>query len=72
MRWEMNVSNVTCMKIKYIRLKHAKWPVWSFNCSPAKNQSLKTNSTGNTDISMYQITLLSSFFMVTKSRDFSE
>ncbi|KAF7645268.1 hypothetical protein LDENG_00207170 [Lucifuga dentata] len=30
MLWEMIVSNVTCMKIEYIRLKHAKWPVWSF------------------------------------------
>ncbi|KAF7646174.1 hypothetical protein LDENG_00192160 [Lucifuga dentata] len=29
--WEMTVSNVTCMKIEYIRLIHAKWPVWSFN-----------------------------------------
>ncbi|KAF7651972.1 hypothetical protein LDENG_00103260 [Lucifuga dentata] len=28
--WEMIVSNVTCMKIEYIRLKHAKWVVWSF------------------------------------------
>ncbi|KAF7645934.1 hypothetical protein LDENG_00196020 [Lucifuga dentata] len=26
----MIVSNVTCMKIEYIRLKHAKWTVWSF------------------------------------------
>ncbi|KAF7642550.1 hypothetical protein LDENG_00256030 [Lucifuga dentata] len=25
MLWEMIVSNVTCMKIEYIRLKHAKW-----------------------------------------------
>ncbi|KAF7646502.1 hypothetical protein LDENG_00187300 [Lucifuga dentata] len=30
MLWEMIVSNVTCMKIEYIRLKHAKWMVWSF------------------------------------------
>ncbi|KAF7643517.1 hypothetical protein LDENG_00238020 [Lucifuga dentata] len=30
MLWEMIVSNVTCMKIEYIRLKHAKWVVWSF------------------------------------------
>ncbi|KAF7663984.1 hypothetical protein LDENG_00192720 [Lucifuga dentata] len=30
MLWEMIVSNVTCMKIEYIRLKHAKWTVWSF------------------------------------------
>ncbi|KAF7641640.1 hypothetical protein LDENG_00275660 [Lucifuga dentata] len=29
--WEMIVSDVTCMKIEYIRLKHAKWMVWSFN-----------------------------------------
>ncbi|KAF7640758.1 hypothetical protein LDENG_00016460 [Lucifuga dentata] len=27
----MIVSNVTCMKTGYIRLKHSKWPVWSFN-----------------------------------------
>ncbi|KAF7645815.1 hypothetical protein LDENG_00197830 [Lucifuga dentata] len=27
MLWEMIVSNVTCMKIEYIRLKHAKWVV---------------------------------------------
>ncbi|KAF7646178.1 hypothetical protein LDENG_00192100 [Lucifuga dentata] len=27
----MIVSNVTCMKIEYIRLQHAKWVVWSFN-----------------------------------------
>ncbi|KAF7645349.1 hypothetical protein LDENG_00206200 [Lucifuga dentata] len=26
----MIVSNVTCMKTEYIRLKHAKWMVWSF------------------------------------------
>ncbi|KAF7644049.1 hypothetical protein LDENG_00228930 [Lucifuga dentata] len=25
MLWEMTVSNVTCMKTEYIRLKHAKW-----------------------------------------------
>ncbi|KAF7644654.1 hypothetical protein LDENG_00218330, partial [Lucifuga dentata] len=31
MLWEMIVNNVTCMKIEYIRLKHAKWLVWSFN-----------------------------------------
>ncbi|KAF7647806.1 hypothetical protein LDENG_00166260 [Lucifuga dentata] len=31
MLWEMIVSNVMCMKIEYIRLKHAKWVVWSFN-----------------------------------------
>ncbi|KAF7658697.1 hypothetical protein LDENG_00008960, partial [Lucifuga dentata] len=30
MLWKMIVSNVTCMKIEYIRLKHAKWMVWSF------------------------------------------
>ncbi|KAF7643434.1 hypothetical protein LDENG_00239540 [Lucifuga dentata] len=30
MLWEMIVSNVTCMKIEYIRVKHAKWVVWSF------------------------------------------
>ncbi|KAF7643963.1 hypothetical protein LDENG_00230490 [Lucifuga dentata] len=34
---EMIVSNVTCMKIKYIRLKHAKWLVWSFNKNIAFN-----------------------------------
>ncbi|KAF7641613.1 hypothetical protein LDENG_00276280, partial [Lucifuga dentata] len=28
--WKMIVSNVTCMKTEYIRLKHAKWTVWSF------------------------------------------
>ncbi|KAF7642976.1 hypothetical protein LDENG_00247080 [Lucifuga dentata] len=27
---EMTFSNVTCMKTEYIRLKHAKWTVWSF------------------------------------------
>ncbi|KAF7640570.1 hypothetical protein LDENG_00034490 [Lucifuga dentata] len=27
----MIVSNITCMKIEYIRLKHAKLMVWSFN-----------------------------------------
>ncbi|KAF7645145.1 hypothetical protein LDENG_00209170 [Lucifuga dentata] len=26
----MIVSNITCMKTEYIRLKHAKWPVLSF------------------------------------------
>ncbi|KAF7644994.1 hypothetical protein LDENG_00212320, partial [Lucifuga dentata] len=31
MLWEMIVSNLTCMKFEYIRLKHAKWTVWSFN-----------------------------------------
>ncbi|KAF7646488.1 hypothetical protein LDENG_00187450 [Lucifuga dentata] len=25
MLWEMIVSNITCMTIEYIRLKHAKW-----------------------------------------------
>ncbi|KAF7642093.1 hypothetical protein LDENG_00264830 [Lucifuga dentata] len=30
MLWEMIVSNVTYMKTEYIRLKHAKWVVWSF------------------------------------------
>ncbi|KAF7649115.1 hypothetical protein LDENG_00146710 [Lucifuga dentata] len=30
MLWEMIVSKVTCMKIEHIRLKHAKWVVWSF------------------------------------------
>ncbi|KAF7655458.1 hypothetical protein LDENG_00055810 [Lucifuga dentata] len=30
MLWEMIVSNLTCMKIEYIRLKHAKWLVWFF------------------------------------------
>ncbi|KAF7646913.1 hypothetical protein LDENG_00180600 [Lucifuga dentata] len=30
MLWEMIISNVTCMKIEYIRHKHAKWVVWSF------------------------------------------
>ncbi|KAF7643278.1 hypothetical protein LDENG_00242370 [Lucifuga dentata] len=35
MFWEMIVSsNVTCMKIEYIRLKHAIWVVWSFKCGP--------------------------------------
>ncbi|KAF7656318.1 hypothetical protein LDENG_00044070 [Lucifuga dentata] len=27
MLWEMIVSNVTCTKIEYIRLKHEKWVV---------------------------------------------
>ncbi|KAF7642198.1 hypothetical protein LDENG_00262760 [Lucifuga dentata] len=36
MLWEMIVSNVTCMKIEYIRLKHAKWVVWSFNTNRSK------------------------------------
>ncbi|KAF7643162.1 hypothetical protein LDENG_00244190 [Lucifuga dentata] len=31
MLWEMIVSNVTCMKIEFIRLNHEKWVVWSFN-----------------------------------------
>ncbi|KAF7643731.1 hypothetical protein LDENG_00233810 [Lucifuga dentata] len=31
MLWEMIVCNVICMKIEYIRFKHAKWMVWSFN-----------------------------------------
>ncbi|KAF7645834.1 hypothetical protein LDENG_00197640 [Lucifuga dentata] len=31
MLWEMIVSNIMCMKIGYIRLKHAKRVVWSFN-----------------------------------------
>ncbi|KAF7642905.1 hypothetical protein LDENG_00248460 [Lucifuga dentata] len=35
MLWEMIVSNVTCMKIEYIRLKHAKWLIWSFNGNSA-------------------------------------
>ncbi|KAF7641759.1 hypothetical protein LDENG_00272790 [Lucifuga dentata] len=26
----MIVSNITCMKTEYIRLKHAKWVVWFF------------------------------------------
>ncbi|KAF7647231.1 hypothetical protein LDENG_00175520 [Lucifuga dentata] len=30
MLWEMIVSNITCMKIEYTRLKHAKWVEWSF------------------------------------------
>ncbi|KAF7656202.1 hypothetical protein LDENG_00045120, partial [Lucifuga dentata] len=30
MLWEMIVSNLMCMKIEYIRLKHAKWVVWYF------------------------------------------
>ncbi|KAF7663677.1 hypothetical protein LDENG_00205020 [Lucifuga dentata] len=30
MLWEMTISNLTCMKIEYIRLKHAKWVVGSF------------------------------------------
>ncbi|KAF7650095.1 hypothetical protein LDENG_00131640 [Lucifuga dentata] len=30
MLWEMIVSNIMCMKIEYLRLKHAKWTVWSF------------------------------------------
>ncbi|KAF7647144.1 hypothetical protein LDENG_00176920 [Lucifuga dentata] len=29
----MIVSNITCMKTEYIRLKHAKWVVWSFKTS---------------------------------------
>ncbi|KAF7641250.1 hypothetical protein LDENG_00287670, partial [Lucifuga dentata] len=33
MLWEMVVSNITCMKIEYIRIKHAKWVVWSFKAS---------------------------------------
>ncbi|KAF7652068.1 hypothetical protein LDENG_00102090, partial [Lucifuga dentata] len=34
MLWEMIVSNVTCMKTEYIRLKHAKQVVWSFKMAP--------------------------------------
>ncbi|KAF7644359.1 hypothetical protein LDENG_00223110 [Lucifuga dentata] len=30
----MIVSNITCMKTEYIRLKHAKWVVWSENHFP--------------------------------------
>ncbi|KAF7641599.1 hypothetical protein LDENG_00276400, partial [Lucifuga dentata] len=45
MFWEMIVSNVTCMKIEYIRLKHAKWVVWSFKDSnaPIKEEGKTTN-----------------------------
>ncbi|KAF7647449.1 hypothetical protein LDENG_00172310 [Lucifuga dentata] len=35
MLWEMIVSNM-CMNIEYIRLKHAKWVVWSFNERPSR------------------------------------
>ncbi|KAF7665031.1 hypothetical protein LDENG_00157440 [Lucifuga dentata] len=31
MLWEMIVSKVMCLKIECIRIKHAKWLVWSFN-----------------------------------------
>ncbi|KAF7661913.1 hypothetical protein LDENG_00250990 [Lucifuga dentata] len=37
MLWEMIVNNVTCMKIEYIRLKHAKWVV--YGC-PINSKSL--------------------------------
>ncbi|KAF7661436.1 hypothetical protein LDENG_00262110 [Lucifuga dentata] len=33
----MIVSNVTCMNIDYIRLKHTKWPVWSFKETSEKS-----------------------------------
>ncbi|KAF7643877.1 hypothetical protein LDENG_00231690, partial [Lucifuga dentata] len=39
MLWEMIVSDVTCMKTEYIRLKRAKWVVWSFK-SDHKNVKL--------------------------------
>ncbi|KAF7652023.1 hypothetical protein LDENG_00102430 [Lucifuga dentata] len=42
MFWEMIVSNLTCMQIQYIRHKHAKWMVWSFN---ANNNLQKSNKT---------------------------
>ncbi|KAF7643161.1 hypothetical protein LDENG_00244210, partial [Lucifuga dentata] len=41
--WEMIVSNVTCMKIEYIRLKHAKWMVWSFKPNKYYMTLLSTN-----------------------------
>ncbi|KAF7647014.1 hypothetical protein LDENG_00179000, partial [Lucifuga dentata] len=40
MLWEMIVSNLTCMKIEYIRLKHAKWVVWSLSCQEGCCSSL--------------------------------
>ncbi|KAF7643388.1 hypothetical protein LDENG_00240540 [Lucifuga dentata] len=39
----MIVSNVTCMKIEYIRLKHAKWVVWSFQAYDLKAPSLNVH-----------------------------
>ncbi|KAF7666994.1 hypothetical protein LDENG_00084410 [Lucifuga dentata] len=44
MLWEMNVSNLTCMKIEYIRLKHAKWVVWSFNKHLSHMFDMQVNS----------------------------
>ncbi|KAF7656378.1 hypothetical protein LDENG_00042470 [Lucifuga dentata] len=31
MYWKMAVSNLTCMQVVFIGLKHAKSLVWSFN-----------------------------------------
>ncbi|KAF7641153.1 hypothetical protein LDENG_00291900 [Lucifuga dentata] len=42
MLWEMIVSNVTRMKTEYIRLKHAKWVVWSFKGSVRSERSNRT------------------------------
>ncbi|KAF7642116.1 hypothetical protein LDENG_00264490 [Lucifuga dentata] len=38
----MAVSNVTYMKIEYIRFKHAKWMVWSFNLTKKLNLDLSS------------------------------
>ncbi|KAF7658959.1 hypothetical protein LDENG_00005400, partial [Lucifuga dentata] len=37
----MTVSNITCMKIEYIRLKHAKWVVQSFKLVICRVQNSK-------------------------------
>ncbi|KAF7640968.1 hypothetical protein LDENG_00002590 [Lucifuga dentata] len=41
MLWEMIVSNVKCMKIEYIRLKHSKWMVWCFKVIFTRKFSVK-------------------------------
>ncbi|KAF7645364.1 hypothetical protein LDENG_00205930 [Lucifuga dentata] len=49
----MIVSNITCMKIEHIRLKHAKSLVWSFKishyaCSYRERMTSQFMQTGNT------------------------
>ncbi|KAF7644886.1 hypothetical protein LDENG_00214050 [Lucifuga dentata] len=58
--WKMIVSNVTCMKIEYIRLKHAKWTIWSFNvpCRTRTNDSICLLKYMNSDFISLCIPLL--------------
>ncbi|KAF7645198.1 hypothetical protein LDENG_00208530 [Lucifuga dentata] len=44
---EMIVSNVTCINIEYIRLKHAKWLVWPFKSSNKQTHSLQQQMKNN-------------------------